>query len=120
MRRVPGSALRMATWETSPRLQVIDVILWLFKRTFNRTLTAQAIGPESARLLQRVFMRGRETDFSFVGVGQQLEMEMQEVMGAPFGDDKQAFSRNFLARTEQNRQTEMAEYAEKKAASIDP
>jgi hypothetical protein len=67
-----------------------------------------------------VFIRGRQSDLSFAGVGQQLEIEMQEVMNAPFGEDKQAFSRNFLARSEQNRQIAMAEYAAKKAASIDP
>jgi hypothetical protein len=116
MRQVPGSALRMATEETSPGLQVIDIILWLFKRT----LTGQDVGSEGARLLQRVFMRARQSDFSFAGVGQQLEMEMQERMNAPFGEDKQEFSRDFRAKTEQNRQIAMAEYAAKKAASIDP
>ena len=115
MRQVSGSTLRMATEETSAGLQVIDVILWLF----NRTLTGQDIGPEGARLLQRVFMRGRQSDLSFSGVGQQLEMEMREVMSAPFGEDKQAFSRDFRARTEQNRQLAMAEYAAKKAPSSD-
>jgi hypothetical protein len=114
MSRVPGSALRMATEETSPGLQVIDVILWLFKRT----LTGQDVGPGGARLLQRVFMRARQRDYSFADEGQQLEMEMQEVMNASFGEDQQEFSRNFRAKTEQNRQTAMAEYAAKKAASI--
>jgi hypothetical protein len=116
MRLVPGSALRMATEETSPGLQVIDVILWLFKRT----LTGQDIGPEGARLLQRASTRGRQSDLSFAGVGQQLKMEMQEVMNAPLGEDRQTFSRNFRARTEQRRQTGMAEYAAHKAASRDP
>ena len=116
MRRVPGSALRMATDESSPGLQVIDVILWLFKRA----LTGQEIGPGGARLLKRVFSRSWESDFSFVGVGDELETQMHRVMNAPFGEDKQEFSRNFRAKTEQNRQVAMAEYAAKKAASIDP
>ena len=115
MRQVPGSALRMATEETSPGLQVIDVILWLFKRT----LTGQDIGPESARLLQRVFMRGRQHDLSFLGVGQQLEMEIHKVMNAPFGEDRQEFSRHFLAKAEQNRRIAMEEYAAKKMALIE-
>jgi len=115
MRQVPGSALRMATEETSPGLQVIDVILWLFKRT----LTGQDIGPESARLLQRVFMRGRQHDLSFLGVGQQLEMEIHKVMNAPFGEDRQEFSRHFLTKAEQNRRIAMEEYAAKKMALIE-
>jgi hypothetical protein len=113
MRQVPGSALRMGTEETSPGLQVIDVVLWLFKRA----LTDQDIGPEGARLFQHVSRRGRETDSSFIGVGQQLEMQMQEVMNAQFSEDKQEFSRKLRAKTEQNRQTAMAEYEVKKAAS---
>jgi hypothetical protein len=116
MRQVPGSALRMATEETSPGLQVIDVILWLFRRA----LTGEDIGSEGGRLLQRVFRRGRQSDFSFTGVGEELEVEMRELMNASFGEDKQEFSRNFRAKTEQNRQIAMAEYASKKAASIDP
>jgi hypothetical protein len=114
MRLVPGSALRMATEETSPGLQVTDVILWLFRRA----LTGQDIGPDGGRLLQRVCVRGRQNDLSFTGVGQQLEVEMQEVMNASFGEDKQEFSRNFRAKTEQNRQIGMAEYAAKKMALI--
>jgi hypothetical protein len=114
MRRVPGSALRMATEESSPGLQVIDVVLWLFKRT----LTGQDVGGEGARLLQRVFRRARQSDFSFTGVGDQLEVEMQEVMNAQFSEDKQEFTRKFLAKTEQNRQIAMAEYAAKKKALI--
>jgi hypothetical protein len=116
MRQVPGSAFRMATEETSPGLQVIDVVLWLFKRA----LTGQNIGPKCERLLQQVFRRGWESDLSFTGVGHQLETQMQEVMNARSGVDKQEFSRNFRARTEQNRQIAMAKYAAKKAASIDP
>jgi hypothetical protein len=115
MRQVPGGALRMATEETSPGLQVIDVILWLFKRT----LRGQDIGPEGARLLQRVFMRGRQHDLSFLGVGHQLEMEMQKVMNAPFDEEKQEFSRNFRDKAEQNRRIAIEEYAAKKMALID-
>ena len=116
MRQVAGSALRMATEETSPGLQVIDVISWLFRRA----LTGEDIGSDGERLLQRVFRRGRQSDFSFTGVGEELEVEMRELMNAPFGEDKQEFSRNFRTKTEQNRQIAMAEYASKKAASLDP
>jgi hypothetical protein len=116
MRQVPGSAFCMATKETSPGLQVIDVVLWLS----NRALTDQNIGPKCERLLQQVFRRGWESDFSFTGVGHQLETQMQEVMNARFGVDKQEFSRDFRARTEQNRRIAMAKHAAEKAASIDP
>jgi len=92
----------------------VDVVLWLFKRA----LTGQNMGPKGGRLLQQVFMRGWESDFSFTGVGHQLETQMQEVMNASFGQDKQEFSRKFRARSEQNRQIAIAEYAAKKMALI--
>jgi hypothetical protein len=114
MRQVPGSVLRMTSEEASPGLQVIDVILWLFKRM----QTGQQIGPEGARLLRRVLARGRQNDLSFSGVAQQLEVDLNRIMSAEFSEAKQEFSRNFRAKAEQNRPIGMAEYATKKAASI--
>ena len=64
MRRVPGSALRIPKDEPSPGLQVIDVILWLFKRA----LANQDLGPEGGRLLQQVFRRGRQNDLSLIHI----------------------------------------------------
>jgi hypothetical protein len=114
MRQVPGSILRMATEEGSPGLQVIDVILWLFKRM----LVGQEIGPEGARLLRRVFLRGRQNDLSFSGVGQQLEVSLREVMSGELTEAEEEFSANFRAKTEQNRRIAMGEYATKKLAWI--
>lgn len=112
VRKVPGSVLRMATEEVSPGLQVIDVVLWLFKRA----LTDQDIGPEGARLLQQVFRRAREVDFSFLGVSDSLETEIDKVMDAEFSADQEKFSRDFRAKTEESRRIAMAEYAAQKAA----
>jgi hypothetical protein len=116
LRQVPGSVLRMTSEEASPGLQVIDVILWLFKPM----QTGQHIGPEGARLLRRVFARGRQNDLSFRGVGQQLEVDLNRIMTAEFSEAKQEFSRNFRAEAERNRLIAMAEYATKKAASTQP
>lgn len=112
VRKVPGSVLRMATEEVSPGLQVIDVVLWLFKRA----LTDQDIGPEGARLLQQVFRRAREFDFSFLGVGDSLETEIDKIMDAEFSADQEEFSRDFRTKAEESRKTVMAEYAAKKTA----
>ena len=115
MRRVPGSALRIATEETSPGLQIIDVVLWLFKRV----ITAKTIGPNSARLLNQVYRNARQNDFSFSGVGRNLEAHMQMVMSAELGEDQWEFSRKFLTKTEDSRRAAMAEYASNKNARID-
>jgi hypothetical protein len=111
MRQVPGSVLRMVTDQPSPGLQVIDVILWLFKRT----LTDRDIGPESARLLQQVFRRGKQNDFSFAGVSNQVKAAMQMINDAPLGDDQLEFGRNFVAKSEERRQAAMKAYGAEKA-----
>jgi hypothetical protein len=92
-------------------LQVIDVILWLFKRT----LTDRDIGPESARLLQQVFRRGKQNDFSFAGVSNQVKAAMQMINDAPLGDDQLEFGRNFVAKSEERRQAAMKAYGAEKA-----
>jgi hypothetical protein len=114
LQRVPGSIMRMSTEQTSAGLQVVDVILWLFKRA----LATPDIGPANARLLHQVYRRGRQNDFSFEGVGTQVEERIHEVMTAPFGEEQQAASRAILAKSESNRQAAMRKYAEQKALSL--
>jgi hypothetical protein len=113
MRRVPGSALRIPKDEPSPGLQVIDVILWLFKRA----LANQDLGPEGGRLLQQVFRRGRQNDLSFQGVGPQLEAEWEKINNAPLREEQLEFGRNFVAKSEERRLAAMEEYKRTKAAS---
>ncbi len=89
--KVPGSKLRMATEETSSGLQVIDVFLWLFRRV----LTGKDIGRDGARLLNRAFLRGYQSDFSFGGVEGDVEKRIQEAWDAPYGPEDQARAAEF-------------------------
>ena len=73
--KAPGSKLRLDTEDNSPGLQVVDVVLWLFKRA----MTGQDIGPDGARLLNRVFQRGWQVDLSFEGVGCSLGEKLDEI-----------------------------------------
>ena len=110
--KAPGSKFRMATEETSPGLQVIDVALWLFKRV----VTDKDIGPRGARLLNRVFQRGSQNDLSFVGVGAALEQKLGETMDAQLTEQQMEDGARLMAKAEENRIAAMKDYTMKKAA----
>lgn len=110
--RTPGSQLRLATEESSAGLQVTDVVLWLFKRT----LEGKEIGPRSARLLNRVFQRGYQNDFSFKGVGAAVEQKLDTIMSAPMSAEQLQKGHDFIALSEQRRLEAMQQYMDEKAA----
>jgi len=111
--RAPGSGFRTATEETSPGLQVVDIVLWLFKRV----LTNKDIGLGGARLLERVSQRGSQNDFSFTGVGAAVERHWAEVYREEMTDEKRAVSAELIAKAEANRVRAMADYAAEKTRS---
>jgi Protein of unknown function (DUF3800) len=109
--KTPGSKLRMATEETSPGLQVIDVVLWLFKRT----VTDKDIGPRGARLLQRVLEKGRQNDLSFDGVSNAVEGKLEEIYAEPVTDEQQRAGEKLSAEFEASRIKAMKDYVAQKA-----
>lgn len=113
--RVPGSRFRVATEETSPGLQVIDVVLWLF----TRVVTNKEIGPRGARLLMRVFQRGYQNDLSFDGVGDAVERKLEEIWDAPVTEEQKRTGAELMAKSEQNRITAMREDVAKKASEAE-
>ena len=104
--KATGSKFRMTTEEHSPGLQVIDTILWLFKRTVSN----KEIGPRGGRLLNRVFQKGQQNDMSFLGVRQTVEESLDEIMTAPIDDAAGQFSREMLQVNEERRTKAMFEY----------
>jgi hypothetical protein len=64
--------------EESAGLQVVDVVLWCFKRIFSD----KEIGQEAAKLLISFMQRAYQNDFSFEGVGRQVEAELGRIMDA--------------------------------------
>jgi hypothetical protein len=110
--KAPGSKFRMATEEASPGLQVVDVVLWLFKRV----VTDKHIGPRGGRLLNRVFQRGSQNDLSFVGVGAAVEQRLDELMDAQLTEQQITDGARLMAKAEENRIAAMKDYTMKKAA----
>jgi Protein of unknown function (DUF3800) len=110
--KAPGSKFRMAREEASPGLQVVDVVLWLFKRV----VTDKDIGPRGARLLNRVFQRGSQNDLSFVGVGAAVEQKLDEIMDTPLTEQQITDGARLMAKSEENRIAAMKGYMAQKAA----
>ena len=108
--KVPGSTFRMATDETSAGLQVIDTVLWLFKRMFN----GKDFGPNTAQLMNWILQRAYQRDFSFAGVAQEAEERSGKFMDAKFSDAQMAEGAKMLSAYEERRRKAMEEYAHAK------
>lgn len=102
--QVTGSTFRMACEEESAGLQVVDVVLWLFKRA----LAGKEIGPRSAALLQRVYRRGYQNDLSFDGVGAQVEQKLEEIYAAPVSQEALERGGVMIAAAEDKRRAALA------------
>jgi predicted metal-dependent HD superfamily phosphohydrolase len=110
LRRLHGSKFRISASSDSPGIQVVDTILWLFKRVINQ----KKIGSNSASLMNYVFSRGYQTDLSFEAVGKSLKKYFEELNDQPLTEEAITRARMILDTSEQRRQAEMAAYAEEK------
>jgi hypothetical protein len=101
----------MSTEDRSAGLQVVDVVLWLFKRA----LDGKEMGPDCTALLQQTFKRGLQHDFSFDGVGTFMDDRFGPMLTTPLNADQQAKAEEKTAEFEAHRQKQMRDYAERKA-----
>ncbi len=106
-----GSKLRFDTEDNSPGLQVLDVLLWLFKRA----ITDKDIGPKGARLLNRMFQRGWQNDLSFDGVGSAVEEQLEAIWNAPISEEQARLGAELLAKEQENRMAALKSYVAGKA-----
>lgn len=113
--RVPGSRFRMATEETSPGLQVIDVVLWLFQRA----VTGKEIGPGGERLLTRVFRYGYQNDLTFDAIANSVEHQLDKIWDTPLTEEQKRAGAELMSRGEANRIAAMTKYATQKAFGTD-
>lgn len=114
VQKVTGSTFRTATDEESAGLQVVDVVLWCFKRIFS----GKEIGQEAAKLLNWVMHRAYQHDFSFEGVGRQVEAEFGKIMDADMPKEQLAEGHKLMADMEAQRQALVAAHAIRKAGKL--
>jgi hypothetical protein len=113
--RGPGSVFRMSTEDRSAGLQVVDVVLWLFRRA----LDGKEVGPHCAALLQQTFKRGLQHDFSFKGVGAFMDDKFGPMLSTPVSAEEQAKAEEKTAEFEAHRQEQMREYAKRKTRRLE-
>lgn len=114
VQKVTGSTFRTATEEESAGLQVVDVVLWCFTRIFS----GKEIGQETAKLLNWVMHRAYQHDFSFEGVGRQVQAELDQIMDADMPKEQLAAGQRLTADMEAQRQALVAAHASRKAGML--
>jgi hypothetical protein len=109
-RKVFGSEFIISSAEQSPGIQVIDIILWLFKRV----IEGKRIGQNSRNLLIYVFRHAKQHDFSFDTMIDYLSDAMNFLFSATISDEQFEKGQEILNNIEANRQEKLLQYAEKK------
>jgi hypothetical protein len=109
-RKVFGSEFVISSADSSPGIQIVDVILWSFKRI----IEGRRLPPSLSDLMQVVFRRARQHDFSFDGVSRQVVERYQSMMDAPLTGEAEAKAREMLENFESRWQQNMLDYAKRK------
>jgi hypothetical protein len=114
--RAGGSTFEISTAEASPGIQVSDVIMWLF----NRLHREKEIGADSWRMMQWVFRRARQNDFSFDGVLGAIDERYAHIMTEPIDEARLDAAREQLAMIDAATKGRVEAYrAEKDAKQIE-
>lgn len=111
--RGAGSNFRVSSEDHSAGLQVIDTVLWLFKRAQD----GKELGSDCQALLDQVYKRGFQHDFSFNGVGYDMDARLAQLYSTPLSAEQQAKSKEMLTDFEARRNQQMQEHADERAAS---
>lgn len=106
--KVAGSTFEVSASDDSAGIQVADLALWLFRQFLRKKQLPEA----SARVLSYVFKKGYKHDFSFVGVGDQVERHYAEIMTKDISHEAMESSRRFLEDQELHRRQLIALYEE--------
>ncbi len=108
LQKVAGSTFETASSDSSSGIQVADLVLWLFRQFLAR----KDIPVGSASILKYVFKNGYQSDFSFQGVGEQIEKQCAEIMAKDITPAEMEAGQRILAENEKRRQEMIARYDE--------
>lgn len=106
--KVAGSTFKVSTSEGSAGVQVADLMLWLFRQF----LSGKKLPKHCAFILQYVFRKGYQHDFSFDGVGRQVEQQYREIMAKDIPPEAVAAGGRILEEQEKRRKELMKLYEE--------
>ena len=106
--KVAGSTFEVSASDDSAGIQIADLILWLFRQH----LSGKRLPPASGRLLNYIFKKGYQSDFSFDGVGQQVEEQYRQIMVTELTPEMERAAQKMIADNEQHRHRMIAAYEE--------
>ena len=109
LRKVFGSKLEMSTALDSPGIQIVDVILWLFARSLR-----VAIPSNCQALLNYVYTRAHQDDFSFAGTAERTEQLIEAINARPLPPGATQDALAFQEQAEQIRLDKMDAYSRSK------
>lgn len=108
LRKVPGSTFEVSCSDDSAGIQVADLALWLFRQF----LAGKELPEGAASILDYVFKKGYQSDFSFRGVGSQVYPTLREIMERDISPESIEAGRRLREEQEQVRQKLIAKYEE--------
>ncbi|MEM9013295.1 MAG: DUF3800 domain-containing protein [Pseudomonadota bacterium] len=106
--KVVGSTFEVSASDDSAGIQIADLVLWLFRQH----LSGKHLPPASGRLLNYVFKKGYHSDFSFDGVGRQVEEQYRQLMAMELTPEMEQAAQKMIAGNEQQRRRMIAAYDE--------
>ncbi|SDF92147.1 DUF3800 domain-containing protein [Alloyangia pacifica] len=106
--KVAGSTFEVSASDDSAGIQIADLVLWLFRQH----LSGKRLPPASGRLLNYVLKKGYHSDFSFDGVGQQVEEQYRQIMATELTPEMEQVAQKMIADNEQHRRRMVAAYEE--------
>lgn len=106
--KVAGSSFGVSASNESAGIQIADLILWLYRRH----LSGKELPRVSSQLLNYVFRKGYHCDFSFNGVGRQVEEQYQQIMAKEVTPEMEQKAKELIADRERHRQHLIAAYEE--------
>lgn len=112
-RKVFGSRFELSMARDSAGLQIVDVVLWLFART----LRGDELPAGCQRLLDYVYSRCRQDDFSFAGVGVAAERMIADLEAVDLPPGRLEEAKALYRESEERRIEAMEAYSRASEAS---
>ncbi len=105
-----GSNFVMSNDKDSPGIQVIDILIWLFRQMMNEV----TFGPHSARLINFALSRAWYQDLSFKTVSRALEENFDSIYSTDIPEEQMETAFELIESDKQRRQKKIEEYANNK------
>jgi hypothetical protein len=106
----------MSSAEESAGIQVIDVLLWLFARVYDR----KPLPTECIKLMQDVLKMAGTYELSMESITESMTDLSSQIMSAPISAEQMERSQELLRLIEERRQDNMRQYPEEKLLANSP